>query len=47
MQIEDNLIEIRMLTDEEIVLNWAAQSKISSDSIEKLFKEGFTSMEAV
>ena len=43
----ENVIEISTLSDEEVVLNWAARGKISQDAIEKLFKEGFTSMEAM
>ena len=43
----ENVIEISTLSDEEVVLNWAARGKISQDAIEKLFKEGFTSMEAI
>ena len=34
-------------TDEECVISWAVQNKISSDAIERLFKEGFTSKEAM
>ncbi|MEW8548569.1 MAG: hypothetical protein AB2693_34135 [Candidatus Thiodiazotropha sp.] len=45
--IQGNLIEIRTMTDEECVNNWAAQNKISAEAIERLFKEGFTSMEAL
>ena len=37
----------RTLTNEEVVLNWAIQNKISKDSIEKLLKEGFTSMATI
>ena len=47
VNIKENVIELRTLTDEEIALNWAAGNKISYDSMEKLFKEGFTSMEAL
>ena len=43
----ENVIEIRTVSDEEIVINWATQHKISKDAIDKLFKEGFTSMEAL
>lgn len=41
------MIEIRTMSDEECVSSWAVQNKISSDAIERLFKEGFTSMEAL
>lgn len=43
----DNQIEIRTMTDEEIVASWASKHKISADAVDKLFEEGFTSMEAV
>lgn len=46
-QIVDNLVEIRTLTDEEMVRNWAAEHKIEADAVDKLFAEGFSSMEAV
>ena len=39
---DDNIIEVRTMTDEEVVLHWAKQSKILIDSVEKLFKDGFT-----
>lgn len=47
VQIAENLIEIRTSTDEELVQAWAIQNSISTDAIEKLFKEGFTSMRAI
>ena len=43
----ENIIDTSTLSDEEDVLNWATCGKISLDAIEKLFKEGFTSMEAM
>ena len=43
----ENAIEISTLSDKEVVLNWAARGKISPHAIEKLFKEGFTSIEAM
>ena len=43
----ENVIEIRTLSDEEIIINWATQNKISKEAIDKLFKEGFTSKEAM
>ena len=43
----ENVIEISTLSDEEVVLNWAARGKISPHAFEKLFKEGFTSIEAM
>ena len=45
--IGENLIEIRTLSDEEVVSDWAVGNKISADAVEKLFKEGFTSIEAI
>ena len=45
--IEENVIEVTSLTDEEVALNWAVVNKILNDSMEKLFKDGFTSMEAI
>ena len=47
MNIEENVIALRTLMDEEIALNWATGNKISYDSMEKLFKESFISMEAL
>lgn len=47
VQVPGNMVEIRTMTDEEYVSHWAAQNKISSEATEKLFKEGFTSMEAL
>lgn len=47
VQIAESLIEIRTSTDEELVQAWAIQNSISTDAIEKLFKEGFTSMRAI
>ncbi|MEW8548573.1 MAG: hypothetical protein AB2693_34155, partial [Candidatus Thiodiazotropha sp.] len=46
-QIIENIIEIATLTDKEVVSNWAAENKIARDAIKRLFKEGFTSMEAM
>ena len=45
--ISENLNEIRTLSDEEVVSDWAVGNKISADAVEKLFKEGFTSIEAI
>lgn len=47
INIVDNLVEIRTMTDEEMVANWAAESKISADAMDKLVLEGFTSLDAV
>lgn len=43
----ENVIKTRTVSDEEIVINWATQNKISKDTVDKLFKEGFTPMEAL
>ena len=45
--IAENVIEISTMSDEEVVLDWASHHKVSRDATEKLFKEGFTSMEAM
>lgn len=42
-----NVIEIQTFSDEQLVTSWLAERKISRDAIEKLLKDGFTSMEAV
>ena len=44
---KENTIEVRTMTFKEVVLHWAKQSKILIDSVEKLFKDRFTSMEAI
>ena len=46
VSIGENLIEIRTLSD-EVVSDWAVGNKISAAAVEKLFKEGFTSIEAI
>ena len=45
--IGENLIEIRTLSDEEMVSDSAVGNKISADAVEKLFNEGFTSIEPI
>ena len=48
IEVQDkNTIEFRTMTYEEAVLHWAKQSKILIDSVEKLFKDPFTSMKAI
>ena len=43
----ENIIEIETMTDEEVVATWATQNKITQDAVEKLFKEGFNSLQAI
>lgn len=43
----DNFLEIRTMSDEEMAEAWATEHKISGDAIEKLFKEGFNSLDAI
>ena len=42
-----NNVTITTMTPEQIVMEWASRNKISSDTIEKLFGEGFMSLEAI
>ena len=41
-----NIVEITM-TEEEAVFNWAAKHNIMEDAVEKLIKEGFSSLTAI
>lgn len=43
----DNFLEIRTMSDEEMAEAWATEHKISGNAIEKLFKEGFNSLDAI
>lgn len=43
----ENVVEIRTLTEEELVTAWAFENKITNDAMEKLVKEGFCSMAAI
>ena len=45
--VEDNVVEITTMTPEEVVMHWAQSNRISADAVEKLFEEGFTSLEAI
>ena len=45
--VEDSVFEITTMTPEQVVMHWAQSNKISADAIEKLFEEGFTSLEAI
>lgn len=42
-----NVLEIRTSTNEEMVASWTAENNISDDAREKLFKEGYTSLDAI
>ena len=47
---EDNhekVISITAMTPEEVVANWEHENIINSGAVEKLFEEGFTSLEAL
>ena len=44
---DENTIEFRTMTYEDVVLHWAKQSKISIDSVEKLFKDRCRSMKTI
>ena len=35
------------MSSEEVVLQWARDNKISEGAVERLFEEGFTSLEAI
>ena len=48
IEVQDKYtIEYGTMTYEEVVLHWAKQSKISIDSVEKLFKDRFTWIKAI
>ena len=40
-------IEITTMSDEQIAAAWAAKCKITDEAVEKLFKEGFNSLDAI
>lgn len=42
-----NVLEIRTSTNEEMVAAWTAENNISDDAREKLFKEGYTCLDAI
>lgn len=44
---DENVITITTMTPEEVVTNWASQNMISAGAVDKLFEEGFTSLEAL
>ena len=37
----ENTSEIQTMIDEEVAATWATQNKITQETVEKLFKEGF------
>ena len=43
----NNIVEIRTMTPEQVVQEWASANKISADAVDKLFEDGFTSIEAI
>ena len=43
----NNIVEIRTMTLEQVVQEWATANKITADSVDKLFEDGFTSFEAI
>ena len=42
-----NTVEIQTMTEQEIVAILVVQNKITSDAVEKLFRDGFNSMQAI
>ena len=42
-----NTVEKQTMTEKEIVATWSVQNKITSDAVDKLFKEVFSSMQAI
>ena len=42
-----NYIEINILTPTQLVVQWAEAKKISREALERLFEDGFTSLEAI
>ena len=42
-----NYIEINTLSPTQLVVQWAEAKKISREALERLFKDGFTSLEAI
>ena len=43
----ENIVTIVTMTPEEVVVDWARENKINNGAMEKLFEEGFTSLEAL
>ena len=44
---DENIVTIITMTPEEVVAEWARENKINAGTVEKLFEEGFTSLEAL
>ena len=44
---DENIATIVTMTPEEVVAEWARENKINAGAVEKLFEEGFTSLEAL
>lgn len=47
LNADENVVEITTMSSEEVVKQWASRNKISGEAVEKLFEEGFTSLEAI
>ena len=43
----ENVIEIITFSPEQLVWQWATQNKIGEEAVDRLFEEGFTSLEAI
>ena len=43
----ENVIEITTLSPEQLVWQWATENKIGEEAVDRLFEEGFTSLEAI
>ena len=43
----DNYVEIQTMSAEEAAKAWVVQHRINEDAVEKLFEEGFNSLDAI
>lgn len=43
----ENIVTVITMSSEEVVSQWARENKISTAAVDKLFEEGFTSLEAL
>ena len=43
----ENIVEIQTVSAEEAAKTWAVQHRINEDALERLFEEGFNSLEAI
>ena len=43
----ENVVEITTLSPEQLVWHWATENKIGEEAVDRLFEEGFTSLEAI